>query len=231
MKAGHKNDRLTGMHNIHSSQNLMRKSIDDDKGRRKESSVNRKLERINSNTRKQNELENQLDKEINKNKENGELIPEILIMADEDNYMEQDENLDTIGKSIKQLKYGDLSAKVDALVIINEVITKRLDETTDSLHRNSVFLVDSISRVLHDVFNKTPEKVPLKFGKYFISIVNKLCSIKEIMNNIEEHSVLVLVEQLLLKLLIPGLDSLGERNEGQAMFRNLNNTILRILEN
>lgn len=42
---------------------------------------------------------------------------------------------------------------------------------------------------------------------------------------------LLLVEQLLLNLLIPGLDALGERSEGQAMFRNLKNTILRILEN
>lgn len=39
-----------------------------------------------------------------------------------------------------------------------------------------------------------------------------------------------LVEQLLLKLLLPGLDSLGTKGEGLAMFRNLNNTILRILE-
>lgn len=51
------------------------------------------------------------------------------------------------------------------------------------------------------------------------------------MRNVEEKSILILVEQLLLKLLIPGLDTLGERQEGQAMFRNLNNTILRILEN
>ena len=51
------------------------------------------------------------------------------------------------------------------------------------------------------------------------------------MRNVEEKRILILVEQLLLKLLIPGLDTLGERNEGQAMFRNLNNTILRVLEN
>jgi len=144
--------------------------------------------------------------------------------------MELDENLDSIGKSIKQLKYGDLSGKVDALVIINEVITKRLDDTHENLLRNSGFLIDAISKVLYDVFNKTSEKVPLKFGKYFISIVNKICSIKEIMRNVEEQKILILVEQLLLKLLIPGLDSLGEKSEGQAMFRNLNNTILKILE-
>lgn len=149
----------------------------------------------------------------------------------EDISIEQDENLDTIGKNIKQLKYGDLSGKVDALVIINEVITKRMDETAESVMKNANFLIDSVAKVMHDVFNKTPDKVPLKFGKYFISIVNKVCSIKEIMIKVDEKIILVLVEQLLLKLLIPDLDKLGERNEGQAIFRNINNTILRILEN
>ena len=158
-----------------------------------------------------------------------EVEPEILHM-EEDKTMEEDENLDTFGKNIKQLKYGDLSGKVDALVIINEVVNKRLDETIDSVINNANFLIQSICKVLHDVFNKTPDKVPLKFGKYFISIVQKVCSISEIMENVDEKNVRNLVEQLLLKLLIPGLDSLGERNEGQAMFRNLNNTILRILE-
>ena len=144
-------------------------------------SVNRKLERISSSNRQQNDLDTQLDKEITKikQKNSDEVVPEILLL-EEDNTMELDENLDNVGKSIKQLKYGDLSGKVDALVIINELITKKLDEASESLIRNSNFLIDSISKVLYDVFNKTPDKVPLKFGKYFISIVNKVCSIKEI---------------------------------------------------
>jgi len=36
---------------------------------------------------------------------------------------EEDQNLDKIGRNIKQLKYGDLSQQVDALVILNEIIT------------------------------------------------------------------------------------------------------------
>jgi hypothetical protein len=188
------------------------------------------LERISSSNRQLEVKDPVIEKEINKFKENNEIVPEILLM-DEDTSMEQNENLDTVGKNIKQLKYGDLSAKVDTLVIINELITKKMDEASESLIRNSDFLIDAISKVLYDVFNKTQDKVPLKFGKYFISIVNKICSIKEIIRNVEEKRLLILVEQLLLKLLIPGLDTLGERKEGEAMFRNLNNTILRILEN
>lgn len=228
------NDRNTVLNSVQSTANLSKGAIDPNAtpSRRKESSVNRKLERISSNNREPSELDARIENQMSKIKQktSDEIVPEILLI-EEDLSIEQDENLDTVGKNIKQLKYGDLSGKVDALVIINELITKKLDEAGDSLIKNSNFLIDSISKVLYDVFNKSPEKVPLKFGKYFISIVNKICSIKEIMRSVEEKKILILVEQLLLKLLIPGLDTLGERNEGQAMFRNLNNTILRILEN
>jgi cytoskeleton-associated protein 5 len=201
--------------------------------RRKDSSINRKMERISSTSRKKNDLDEKLDKEMEKIKSKmgeDDGVQEILKM-EEDPSMELDENLDNVGKNIKELKYGDLSGKVDALVIINELITMKMDEAADSLVRNANFLIDSISKVLYDVFNKSTDKVPLKFGKYFLSIVNKVCSIKEIMKVVDERRILILVEQLLLKLLIPGLDTLGEKHEGQAMFRNLNNTILRILEN
>jgi len=90
--------------------------------RRKDSSVNRKLERISSASRKTNELEANLEREIDKIKnkaKDGEVIQEILLLSEDPSY-ELDENLDSIGKNIKQLKYGDLSGKVDALVIINE---------------------------------------------------------------------------------------------------------------
>lgn len=197
----------------------------------KDSSVNRKLERIGSSSRQPVEPAVHADREVSRFKADADEVLSEIQLAQDDLLQEQDEQLDTIGRNIKQLKYGDLSGKVDALVIINEVITKRMEETADSVLRNSNFLVDSISRVMHDLFNKTPDKIPLKFGKYFISIVNKVCSIKEIMMNVEERKILVLVEQLLLNLLIPDLDKLGERGEGQAIFRNINNTILRILEN
>jgi hypothetical protein len=228
-------DRVSNISQIQSSTNLKGSQKMDGMAtpsRRKDSSVNRKLERLSSASRKNNDLDANLEKELDriKNKQSDEVVQEILL-EDDDGTMEMDENLDTVGKNIKQLKYGDLSGKVDALVIINELITIKKAEAEDSLIRNANFLICSISKVLYDVFNKSTDKVPLKFGKYFISIVNKVCSMKEIMRNVEEHNILILVEQLLLKLLIPGLDTLGERNEGQAMFRNLNNTILRILEN
>lgn len=67
---------------------------------------------------------------------------------------ERDENLDWVGKLIKQIKYGDLSQQVDALVVINEIITSQQEDNKDSLIRNSGFLIDTFSKVLYDVFDK-----------------------------------------------------------------------------
>ncbi len=40
-----------------------------------------------------------------------------------------------------------------------------------------------------------------------------------------------LAEQLLIRLLIEGLDKLGENKEGEIIMKNLNSSMLRILEN
>lgn len=141
-------------------------------------------------------------------------MPDDYPDIEENEAMEADHSLDEIGKHIKQLKYGDLSAQVDALVILNELITSNLEQKKDSLANNASYMIDTISKVLYDVFNKPVESIPLKFGRYFISIVNKVCSIDFIVRPVPEKKIMTLVQQLLLKLLTPGLESLGERNEG-----------------
>lgn len=40
-----------------------------------------------------------------------------------------------------------------------------------------------------------------------------------------------MAEQLLIRLLIEGLDKLGENKEGEIIMKNLNSAMLRILEN
>ena len=158
-------------------------------------------------------------------------MPDDTPVIDENPAYEDDAQLDRVGKNIKQLKYGDMSSQVDALVILNETITSNLEENKESLVRNAPFLLDTISKVLYDTFDKQVETIPLKFGKYFIGIVLKVCSLDFIIRMGEQQTIFTLTEQLLLKLLTPGLEQLGEKKEGEIMFRNLNSSILRILEN
>ena len=73
--------------------------------------------------------------------------------------------------------------------------------------------------------------MPLRFAKYFVSIVNKTCSCTEIMKMVKEQEIYDLVEQLLTRLLIDDLDKLGEDKEGEFILKNLNASMLRCLEN
>jgi hypothetical protein len=50
------------------------------------------------------------------------------------------------------------------------------------------------------------------------------------MKELNESSLLALVEQILIRLLIEELEKLGEKGEGEAMLKSLNGTMLRILE-
>lgn len=54
---------------------------------------------------------------------------------------------------------------------------------------------------------------------------------KEIMSCITRPRVFELTEQLLTRLLIDGLEKVGEQGEGQIIIKNLNSSMLRLLEN
>ena len=51
------------------------------------------------------------------------------------------------------------------------------------------------------------------------------------MREVSETRVLELVEQLLTRLLIENLDKIGENKEGELILKNLNSSMLRMLEN
>jgi hypothetical protein len=72
---------------------------------------------------------------------------------------------------------------------------------------------------------------PLRFAKYFVTIVNKAASCKEIMKEVNEKVIYDLAEQLLTRLLIENLDKVGENKEGEFILKNLNASMLRLLEN
>lgn len=94
-------------------------------------------------------------------------------------------------------------------------------------------MLDAFTKVMNDIFSYPTSEIPLRFTKYFITIVNKTCSQKEIMREAAYPQVHGLVEQLLTRLLIENLDKIGtEKNkEGELILKNLNSSMLRMLEN
>ena len=67
-------------------------------------------------------------------------------------------------------------------------------------------LIRSFTHELKDIFDRPKEEMPLRFAKYFVTIVNKTCSCKKIMEIVKEQELYDLGEQLLTRLLIDKLD-------------------------
>jgi hypothetical protein len=92
-------------------------------------------------------------------------------------------------------------------------------------------LINAFTHVMDDIFKHPVQDIPLRFTKYFITIVNKTCTSKELMTEVSEKSVHDLVEQLLTRLLIENLDKIGQNKEGELILKNLNSSMIRMLEN
>lgn len=104
--------------------------------------------------------------------------------------------IEFIQKNITQLRDGDLLRQVDALVDINEAVggfsTKtgeggtagEIDVQQQALIRSVNSLVEAFTKVMNDIFSYPTTEIPLRFTKYFITIVNKTCSQKELMREV-----------------------------------------------
>ena len=153
--------------------------------------------------------------------------PNESLLTEQIKYDESNSELD---KHIETLRNGDMSARVDALVFINDFVLNCLETHKEELQRKANILADSLTRVIIITFDKPVADIPLRFAKYFLNVVNKICCTKLIMKELNESSLLALVEQILIRLLIEELEKLGEKGEGEAMLKSLNATMLRILE-
>ena len=132
---------------------------------------------------------------------------------------------------IHTLLNQDMSAQVDSLVYINDELLPKVEIYLDDFREKGSQFLDAITRVMIQTFDKPVIEVQIRFAKYFLSVVHKICSSKPIMISVDEKTLYQLSEQVLRDLLIENLDKLGERGEGELMLKTLNGTMLRILEN
>ena len=116
------------------------------------------------------------------------------------------QHMEAIQRHIDQLKVGDLLKRVDSLVALNEVISATSNQN-DGQDEKSVSkmqqkalirlcdkLVNAFTQVMIDIFSFPVKEIPLRFTKYFITIVNKTCSSKEIMKEVSCNEVMGLVD-------------------------------------
>jgi cytoskeleton-associated protein 5 len=141
-----------------------------------------------------------------------------------------DESTSDLDRHIETLRNGDMSSRVDALVAINDIVLNNLETHKEELQKKANQLSDALTKVIIITFDKPINEIPLRFAKYFLNVVHKVCCTKIIMRELNETSLFALAEQILIRLLIEELEKLGEKGEGELMLRTLNGTMLRILE-
>ncbi|CAG9332562.1 unnamed protein product [Blepharisma stoltei] len=141
------------------------------------------------------------------------------------------EILTELDNHIQTLKHGDMSSRVDSLVAINDYMINEQESHMVELQYKANILTEALCKVMVSTFERPVETIPLRFAKYFLSVVIKMCCTKPIMIRLSDNSLYQLSEQILKRLLIDDLDKIGEKGEGEAMLKTLNGAMLRILEN
>ena len=92
---------------------------------------------------------------------------------------------------------------------------------------------------MKNLFNSNDiNNIPIKFSKYFVIVLCKITTNKELMSHVSYEILYDLSENLLSNLLIENLNKIGannnnsnENNEGEIIFKSLNSAMLRLLEN
>ena len=177
---------------------------------------------INNNEIKSSEGGNKDDViSYNINKENGEM----KILISEKDPMTK-EKLDII---LDNLLKDYQKEKLNALIMIHEKICDKSKQNKEMLIPNINKIITVLKSVSHKIFYmKDLNTIPIKFAKYLLIIFYKLASNKELISHLSYNILLDTSRELLRYLLIDGLDDFGE---GNIIFKSINSTMLRILEN
>ncbi len=124
---------------------------------------------------------------------------------------------------------------MSTIIIIYEILCSKYQQNKFILIPNIDSIIKIIIQITHDLFdcldNLNNKIIPLKFAKYLVTILCKLTSNKELIIHISYKVLYDLCYELLNYLLINGLDKIGSNQEGNIIFKSLNSTMLRVIEN
>jgi cytoskeleton-associated protein 5 len=134
--------------------------------------------------------------------------------------------------ALNNLSSNDLTEKLNNIIIIHEIICGKFEQNKECLISNVDKIISTFKNISHQLFFvKDLKTIPIKFAKYVSIVLCKLTSNKELISNLSYRVLLDLSRELLGYLLINGLDKIGENQEGNIIFKSINSTMLRVLEN
>jgi tRNA uridine 5-carbamoylmethylation protein Kti12 len=107
---------------------------------------------------------------------------------------ETQRQVDDIMKYISNLKYSsDLNKRVESLIALNEII-QAIQKHEKGIQHTANDLISAFTHVLIDIFERPRQDTPLRFAKYFVTIVNKTCQCSTIMSVVREQELYELGE-------------------------------------
>ena len=141
-------------------------------------------------------------------------------------------NKNELIKILRNLLTEDPTERVNTIIIIHELLCPKFEENKSILIANIDIIIKTFIDAMQSLFStQNISTIPIKFAKYLATVLCKIASNEELISNISYEILFQLSEELLSNLLIENLDKIGNSQEGSIIFKSLNSTMLRILEN
>ena len=128
------------------------------------------------------------------------------------------------------------SEKKDTIIIINEILCTNYQQNKFILIPNIDNIIRIIIRITHELLLDSLDKIKnkinsLKLIKSLVVILCELIENKEFIIHINYNVLYDLCYELLNYLLIDGLKQIGSNDEGNIIFKSVNNSMLGVIEN
>ena len=177
----------------------------------------------NENDKNQNIIENNKD-----NKKENKGIDKLKALEGKNGSLTK-EDIDTI---FDGLLADNPNKKLNSIVLIQEHIC-------DKFYRNKEILIPNIDNIIailiivsHKLFEvKDLNTIQINLAKNLTKALWKLASNKELISHLSYNVLVDIIREILSYLSIDDLDKIGGKQEGNMIFKYINNTILIILEN
>ena len=217
----------------------------DEEEEEEEDENNEENGKTNDNNNNNNEKTDNTSNIINTKESSGSIISNISqVPVNNNSNTDNNNNNNTVTNQNEPLSKNDLiealnnlssedpSEKLNTIILIHEIVCGKFEQNKECLISNVDKIISTFKNVSHQLFFVQDLKtIPIKFAKYLAIVLCKLASNKELISNLSYEVLLSLSRELLGYLLINGLDKIGENQEGNIIFKSINSTMLRILEN
>ena len=117
---------------------------------------------------------------------------------------------------------------VEAIINIHCITYRNYLQNKKVLNSKTDNIISCFIEVINKLFLNKPLRI--KIIKYYIMVLCKLCNIKEFIINISLNTQKSLIILILSNLLYENLNTLGDNDEGMAIWKSLNSMISHIIE-